>query len=71
MRTRREMLYRNNVRASEERIEEELQPYLVFEEKQPFQLICLNTHESVVPKDSLGWREDLFQIFPICLYFGK
>jgi hypothetical protein len=65
------MLYGNNVRISKEKIEEESQPYLVLEEKQSFELICLNTQESVVPKRSLAWREGLFQIFPICLYFRK
>jgi hypothetical protein len=57
MRTRREMLYGNNVRISEKKIEEESQPYLVFEEKQSFKLICLNSRESVVPSTvSVGER---------------
>ena len=55
LRTRWEMLYRNNVRIPDEKMEEESQTHLVFEEKQSFKLIGLDAQESVVPKNSLSW----------------
>ena len=65
------MLYHINVRTPREKIEEKSPTYLVFEDKQSFELICLNTQGSVVPKSSLSRREGLFQIVPVCLYCGK